>query len=87
MLVILGLVWHLQWWLDVSNLREGFVLQPSPPSVTVTTDASLEGWGGYLHGSQEFRVLSQGTWSLEERKLHFNVFELWAVRLIFRLQS
>jgi hypothetical protein len=78
-MVTLSLVADLQWWLSISNLQQGLRLQPPLPQLTVTTDASLQGWGGYLHGGQN--ILLQGVWSPPERSLHINILELRAIRL------
>ncbi|KAM7166314.1 uncharacterized protein RBU57_007209 [Macrochelys suwanniensis] len=45
-----------------------------PPSVTITTDASLIGWGAHL-GHHNV----QGKWSPTETRLHINLLELRAV--------
>jgi hypothetical protein len=45
----------------------------------LTTDASLQGWRGYLHGNQN--TLLQGIWTIQERALHINILELRAIRL------
>lgn len=70
------MVTALQWWTRPGNLSQGlpFLLQASPQ--VITTDASLEGWGGFL---QELRIT--GKWSPPERKLHINLLELRAVYL------
>ena len=36
---------HFQWWLQEENVLEGVPLQPVLPEVSITTDASLTGWG------------------------------------------
>ena len=77
--VTLSLVGHLQWWLSEPNLERGLLLQPPSPELRVTTDASMEGWGGYLHGPQN--TLLQGLWSPQEQQLHINLLELRAIRL------
>jgi hypothetical protein len=42
-------------------------------------DASLQGWGGYLHGN--WNTLVQGAWSAQERSPHINILEWRAIRL------
>ena len=69
------------WWTVESNLRQGIRLHPPPPRLVLTSDASLEGWGGYLHGEGLRPQLTQGEWSQQEKLLHINVLELRAVRL------
>ena len=65
---------HLEWWRTSANLSEGVVFGRFRPPITLTTDASLTGWGGFCRD----RVLS-GTWSSEEALQHINVLELTAV--------
>ena len=65
---------HLQWWLRDTNLLVGSPFGGWNPTLTVTTDASLSGWGAFC-GS---RTLS-GVWTEEEGKLHINMLELEAV--------
>ena len=72
---------HILWWTVESNLQQGVPLHSPPPGMVVTTDASLEGWGAYLHGQGMEPQLTQGGWSPEETRLHINVLELRAVRL------
>ena len=69
-----------RWWLDPENLSQGRPFREPAPTVTVTTDASLEGWGGHssLGGSD---ILFSGLWSGPSRHLHINVLELRAVHL------
>lgn len=47
----------------------------SPPSVTLTTDASLLGWGAHLS-----ILMIQGRWTASETSLHINMLVLRAVR-------
>jgi len=75
---------HVQWWTLKTNLAQGVELQPDSPSLVITTDASLEGWGGYLHGPGKDPILVQGEWSPLEKGLHINVLELRAVHLTFQ---
>ena len=43
------------------------------------TDASLTGWGAVCNG-----ISIGGSWNMEERKLHINILELWAIYLGLR---
>ena len=40
---------HLQWWLQDQNTRSGQSFPRKDPQITISTDASNEGWGAYLH--------------------------------------
>ena len=70
---------HLKWWLDIANITKGRSLQQQQTAVTITTDASKTGYGGYI-GNQ----FVQGTWSVAQKKLHINVLELEAVFLTLK---
>ena len=76
----------LDWWTEPKNLSGGRPFQVPPHTITVTTDSSIEGWGGHsLIEGQTF--LFSGTWSTQERKCHINLLELRAIRLtLVRLQ-
>jgi hypothetical protein len=39
---------HLKWWLSLANITQGRSLILSQQTVTITTDASLTGWGGHM---------------------------------------
>ncbi|XP_033633155.1 uncharacterized protein LOC117294748 [Asterias rubens] len=68
------LVPHFRWWLADANISQGRAFRPPPPSVTVTTDASLLGWGATLHPRQ-----IAGVWGSEHLSAHINVLEILAV--------
>jgi hypothetical protein len=72
----------LQWWTSLDHLTEGTEFPQPAPTCTVTTDASLWGWGGHLEGNQV-----QGRWSREESRAHVNLLELWAVSNTLRAFS
>jgi len=68
-------------WTDINWWLQNIETSPSPiimnePSVTVTTDASLLGWGAHSNG-----VEIGGRWRPEEAQAHINVLELRAVHL------
>jgi hypothetical protein len=67
---------HLLWWRNSDNISQGMLLNPPKAQCTVTTDASLDGWGGHM---EDLNV--QGQWSLQESSLHINLLELKAVFL------
>ncbi|XP_064409346.1 uncharacterized protein LOC135354803 [Latimeria chalumnae] len=65
----------LVWWQDARNLGVGVPFVPEEPTLILTTDASLRGWGAFS-GSK----MVQGLWSEEESRLHISLLELRAVR-------
>jgi hypothetical protein len=69
------LIQHLEWWEKLENLRKGCPLQSPEVSATITTDASNDGWGGWM-GNLEV----QGQWTLPFKNWHINLLELEAVR-------
>ena len=74
---------HLLWWTLDEHLLEGVPFGIFRPSLAVTTDASLSGWGAFC----EHRTLA-GVWSEEESRLHINMLELEAVaRAVKALQD
>ncbi|XP_041435826.1 uncharacterized protein LOC121399363 [Xenopus laevis] len=64
----------LTWWLNCNNLSKGRNLA-DPQWQTLTTDASLKGWGA-VFGT----LTAQGIWSSAETQLPINILELRAVR-------
>ena len=71
----------LEWWCRRENLAEGRPFQEPGHDVTVTTDASMEGWGGHSSVGGNHQLFS-GLWSREEhRRCHINLLELRAIRL------
>ena len=69
----------LRWWVDTEFLNPRSLV-PFSPSITLYSDASLLGWGGWTSDGLE----SFGSWSTEERDLHINVLEMMAVLFLFR---
>jgi hypothetical protein len=67
---------HLLWWRSSKNLQQGVFLNSPETQCTVTTDASLVGWGGHMG-----EHVVQGLWSQADRLLHINVLEMKAVFL------
>lgn len=70
------LVSHLQWWLQTANTLKGRSLRPIQANITITTDASLKGYGGHININQQ---VFQGVWTDKEKQLHINNLELEAV--------
>ena len=63
-----------RWWCDAANLTRGVPFPPAPPSLVLTTDASLRGWGAYTKAASLAHV-----WEESLRGTHINVLELLAV--------
>ena len=68
---------EIQWWIDhvMSEIRH---IDHGPFKYSLTTDASLEGWGAVfeslpVNGDQQS---SGGRWTIEEKLDHINVLEL-----------
>ena len=71
----------LLWWGEPENLSQGRPFQPPPPDLVITTDASIEGWGGHLNVNGQ-NLLFSGLWSRTERqRCHINLLELRAIKL------
>ncbi len=66
----------LQWWTVPANLAVGCPFTAPPPTVTVTKDASKEGWGVNTRVLGVDAPLFSNLWSPEERLLHINVLGL-----------
>ena len=80
-MVTMELLPALQWWSDPHNLTQGRPFQEPTHQLTVTTDASMEGWGGHSSVGGDHQLFS-GLWSQKERrKCHINLLELRAIRL------
>lgn len=63
-------------WMEPAALVPGVPLGAVTSRVTMTTDASLSGWGAVMSG----RTI-KGTWNPRMAQTHINVLELWAVFL------
>lgn len=64
---------------DATTLTAGVPLGAVSSRITMTTDASLSGWGVTLMG----RAVN-GTWDPSRAEAHINVLELWAVFLALK---
>jgi len=78
----------LRWWSTPSNLNQGMPFSQPPHSATVTTDASLEGWGGHvsIQGRDQVSMFSD-RWPRKGPKRHINFLELRAIRLTLELMT
>ena len=70
---------HLNWWLQEANMLKGRSFLQKNVSKTLSTDASLQGWGGTLG-----RQIVQGLWPPEKQAWHINCLELEAVLLTIK---
>lgn len=64
----------LSWWLDPLHVLRGVHFQLPVPSLILTTDASLQGWGTHMA-----HLRAHDLWREEEMHLHISVLELKAV--------
>ncbi len=68
----------ISWWSN--NVEHSFCPINFPePSCTITTDASMSGWGAWTG-----EVSTGGDWNSDERKMHINWLELKAAFLALR---
>ena len=67
----------LEWWLACGESLPSATLAPFSSNHIMETDASLVGWGAFLHSS----AFTQGRWSSTESRLHINYLELKAIFL------
>lgn len=70
---------HLKWWLSSANISKGRFLKQNQTCVTITTDASMTGWGGVMKSKTV-----QGLWSTEMTSQHINNLEMEAVFLTLK---
>ena len=69
----------IQWWID--SISEAYnPVNYGDPDITMTTDASLSGWGACLDG-----MTTGGRWNPDEATHDINCLEILAV--LFALQS
>nr|XP_016847900.1 PREDICTED: uncharacterized protein LOC107982642 [Anolis carolinensis] len=64
----------LAWWTKEHNVCSGLPFNSPQPSVSLTTDASSQGWGAHLQD-----LTTHSHWSTIELSLHINALELLAV--------
>ena len=70
---------ELQWWVDNLPTQSREIVQKNP-ELTMTTDASNEGWGGATLGDERIG----GRWTSVEKQHHINMLELLAVDLALK---
>ena len=77
---------ELQWWISNIHRVNGSPIQPPTAELTITSDASKQGWGATFN-----QLRTRGSWSAQERLLHINVLELkaafLAIQTFLKLQS
>ena len=66
----------LKWWSLQQNLRQEFVLELTPFTHRLFTDASIKGWGAHLNNAT-----CLGVWDRTESQLHIKNIEMRAVRI------
>ena len=59
---------ELQWWVENLQLTKGKTLINLQPQITISTDASLEGWEAYCQGQK-----TGGPWTSQGKEDHINV--------------
>ena len=70
----------LHWWANSGSSLPPHSLSPFSASLTLYSDASMKGWGGWTSEGRE----SFGSWSSAERELHINILEFKAVFFLFQ---
>ena len=75
------LVHTFSWGLDRQHLSLGILFTSPSTIITITMDASMEGWGSHYIVPGSDTALYSGLWTREERQLHISVLELRAVHL------
>ena len=67
---------ELIWWQEKLTQWNGKALLCRPQTITITSDASLQGWGAVCNGTR-----TGGPWSQSEQGMHINCLELLAATL------
>lgn len=68
---------ELKWWIENMNTYNGTPISLIPPELTISTDASLMGWGAHCRGQD-----AGGQWTQNDLNnyKHINILELEACR-------
>lgn len=66
----------ITWWIDNARVSKRKISHGAP-QLTLSTDASMSGWGAAL----ENNVSTGGRWTLQEQEEHINVLEMQAALL------
>lgn len=67
---------ELNWWINNVDKKNGKLIRQKKSTVTVQTDASLQGWGGF---DVESQTSTGGRWTLSESENTINYLELLAI--------
>ena len=67
----------IKWWVNILPNSSKFVGY-LPIDAVIHTDASTEGWGLWQESTD---TKTGGRWSMEEKKSHINILEIWAIYL------
>ena len=70
---------ELHWWVSNINSVNGSPIRSPAPTLFITTDASMTGWGAVCESQR-----TNGRWSDSERAQHINVLELKAAFLALK---
>ena len=75
----------LNWWINSGSSLPARSLSPFTADITICSDASLQGWGGWTSDNRE----SLGSWSSSERLLHIKYSRApscyFSVSLLFQI--
>ncbi len=71
-----GSIQELQWWAHCLWQWNGKPMNSPQPALTITSDASMEGWGAHCG-----QIQTGGRWTPEEKSHHINYLELLAAFL------
>ena len=67
------------WSLDRQHLSQGMQFTSPNTTITVTTDVSMEGWGGNCNVPWSGTALYSDIWTRDKCQLHIKVLELRVV--------
>ena len=70
----------LQWWINNLSKQRGHI-RVAPPSILLTTDSSLTGWGAVCQEPNKAETKTQGLWSDADGQHHISYLELRAIML------
>lgn len=67
---------EINWWIDNVDKKNGKLIRQKKSTVTLQSDASLQGWGGF---DVESQISIGGRWTLSESENTINYLELLAI--------